>query len=190
MILSAVTILELNQKHQLVQNLSEREEQNPEGLGLDLRLGEVYKLQGEGFLGVTERRTPDIEKIADVDNDKQVTLNPGDYVLTTTIETVSSPGEKIRIPGIKETVYLLPMIFPRTTLQRSGLMLRATKTDPGFSGKLTFGLYNAGPSAVTIELGARFVNLVFSTATGNLSRTYEGQWQGGRVAAEEMETQN
>ena len=45
MIISAKKILELNKKYRLIENLAERE-LNPEGLGIDVRVGEVYRLEG------------------------------------------------------------------------------------------------------------------------------------------------
>jgi deoxycytidine triphosphate deaminase len=46
MILSAKKILELNEKYKIIENLSERE-LNPEGVGIDVRVGEVYKIKGK-----------------------------------------------------------------------------------------------------------------------------------------------
>lgn len=191
MILSAVKILELNEKYDLISDLSERELNNPEGLGFDIRFGEVYKLTSPGFLGIKDRKTPDIEKVADInEGDTEIVLKPGDYYLVKTIEIVNSPADKVVIEEGSDPVYLMPQIFPRSTLQRSGLVLRATKTDPGYKGPLTFGLSNLGGQEIRLELGSRIANVVFMTAIGELSRKYEGQWQGGRVAAVEKETQN
>src|SRR3989344_5665427 len=85
--LSAVKILELNETYKLIENLSERELNNPEGVGIDIRVGEVYAIEGDGFLGVTERKMPDTKKIASIlDGDKEVTMKPGDYLLVKTME--------------------------------------------------------------------------------------------------------
>ena len=97
MIISASKIIELNEKYSFIENLAERE-LNPEGVGIDIRAGVIYRLKGKGFLGVDERDTPDIEIIADINQgDKKVILNPGDYVLVKTIEKINIPGEKIII---------------------------------------------------------------------------------------------
>lgn len=191
MIITAKKVLELNEKYNLIENLSERELNNPEGVGIDIRFGEAYKLTSSGFLGVKDRKTPDIELVASLEKgDKELVLKPGSYFLVKTIEIISSPEIKINLGNGKEEVYLVPEIFPRSTLQRSGLMLRATKTDPGYTGPLTFGIANVSDQEITLELGSRIANVVYQTAEGDLSRKYEGQWQGGRVAAVEKETQN
>ncbi len=112
-------VLELNKKYKLIENLSEREMTNPEGVGFDVRAGEVYKLKGSGFLGVEDRKTPDTVKIADIKNgDKEVVLKPNDYVLVKTIEKVNLPAEKITVEDGREPTYLMLDVYPRSTLQR------------------------------------------------------------------------
>jgi len=189
MIISAKKIIELNEKYRLIENLSERE-LTPEGVGIDIRVGEVYKIKGSGYLGVEIRKTPEVEKIASIHNgDKKVILNPGDFVLVKTIEKVNVPGEKIVIEEGKEPVYLMLDVYPRSTLQRCGIYFIGTKTDPGYHGELTFALANIGSSIFELELGARIANLVFKQVRGELHRAYEGQWKGGRVATEGFEKQ-
>ncbi len=191
MILSAKRILELNAKYGLVENLSEREQNNPEGIGLDLRVGEVYTIEGDGYLGETERKTPESRKVADIkDGDKQVAINPGEFVLAKTIEKINLPSEKIIVDPSLAPAFLMADVHPRSTLQRAGIYFRGTKTDPGYSGELTVAMANLGPSRFKIELGARFANIVFHVVVGDLQRSYSGQWQGGRVSADKKETQN
>lgn len=190
MILSAKKILELNKKHKLLENLSDRELENPEGVGIDLRLGEVYAIEGEGFLGEKERKTPEAKKVADIkEGVKIVTINPGELVLAKTMEIINLPAEKIEIEEGSVPRHLIAVIHPRSTLQRCGVYLRATKTDPGYRGELTFAMANLGKNPFKIELGARFVNVVFEQVIGDIHRAYEGQWQGGRVDAKKREKQ-
>ncbi len=191
MALSAVKILELNEKYNLIENLSERELNNPEGVGIDIRVGEVYEIEGDGFLGVTERKMPNIKKIASIsDGDKEVTMKPGDYLLVKTMERFNIPSEKVEIEkGVKK--HLTPIINPRSTLQRCGIGLFKTKTDPGYSGELTFGIANLGKQNFRFELGARMFNVLIEEVTGEIKRSYSGQHQGGRVASDgKAEVQN
>ncbi len=178
MILGPTELLHLVATDKLVTDLSERELTNPEGAGFDLRLGEVFKIKGNAFLGITERHTAEIESIGVYDEKavSSVTLKPGDFVLTKTIEEVNMPE------------YLTASVTPRSTTYRSGLILRSGNVPPGYCGGLTFGLYNAGPVEVTIELGSRFVHIQFSEVAGGGSK-YRGQWQGGRVTTTEKEVQ-
>lgn len=178
MILGPSLLLKLVKTHKLVEGLSERELTNPEGAGFDLRLGEVYRITGDAFLGETERKTPDIELVEQYDpkNKREIKIKPKDFFLVKTIETVNIPEN------------MTATISPRSTTYRSGLMLRVGNVAPGYSGGLTFGLYNAGPVTVTIEMGARFVHIQFQEVKGGGSK-YRGQWQGGRVSATKKEKQ-
>lgn len=202
MVVGPKILLKLVKEIKLVEGLSERELTNPEGAGFDLRLGEVYKIKGEAFLGETHRQTPEIELIARYEDKpnstqpitthddrlnkreaksssaklKSVTIKPGEFYLVKTIETVNLPFN------------LTASITPRSTTYRSGLILRVGNVAPGYKGGLTFGLFNAGSIPVTIELGARIVHIQFHEVKGGGSM-YRGQWQGGRVSALKREKQ-
>lgn len=180
-------ILGIKKLHQLVgeinliENLCGREMNNPEGAGFDLRLGEVYELEGDGFLGVEERDTPKINLIAKHQEGLSEAENffvfaPGKYYLVKTMEKVNLPTN---LSGI---------IFPRTTLFRSGLALFNGLVQPGYSGELTFGICNLGNSNIKVSFGARVVHITFHEVLGE-GNQYRGQWQGGRVATEGKEKQ-
>lgn len=177
MILGPKKLLQLVKKINLVENLDKRELVNPEGAGFDLRLGEIYRLKSDAFLGTKERQTPKIELVAQYDPKKNqsFTFHPNDYFLVTTIEKINLP------------LNLCATFIPRTTTFRSGLFLRTGIAQPGYQGKLTFGLKNEGPIKVTLELGARFVFAIFHQVEG--ATHYCGQWQGGRVTTEKKEIQ-
>lgn len=177
MILGPTRLLQLVKKNNLVENLDKREIINPEGAGFDLRLGEIYRLKSDAFLGIEERQTPEIELIAQYNSKKvqSFTFYPGDYFLVSTIEKINLPLD------------ICAVFIPRTTTFRSGLFLRTGIAQPGYRGKLTFGLKNEGPVKVTLELGSRFVFAVFHQVEG--ATQYRGQWQGGRVTTEKREKQ-
>lgn len=181
MILGIKKLHELVREINLVENLCERELHNPEGAGFDLRLGEVYELEGEGFLGVEERNTPVAKLLAKHDSDKPEAENyfifePGKYYLIKTMEKVNLP---VNLSGI---------IFPRTTLFRSGLGMFNGIVQPGYAGELTFGLSNLGKSRIKISFGARVAHITFHEVLGE-GNEYRGQWQGGRVSTEGKEMQ-
>ena len=178
MVIGPEKLLELVKSIRLVEGLSKRELTNPEGAGFDLRLGEVYSIGGDAFLGETERKTAEINLIQEYKAKEKriVIIQPGEFYLTKTIETVNMPNN------------LTASITPRSTTYRSGLMVRTGNVPPGYNGGLTFGLFNAGPVNVTIEMGARFVHIQFHEVLGE-GNMYRGQWQGGRVTATKKETQ-
>lgn len=178
MILGPKILLELVKKQKLVEGLSERELTNPEGAGFDLRLGEIYKISGEAFLGETHRQTPTIDLVQSYEEGevRTVVFKPGDYFLVKTIESFNMPQN------------LTANFKPRTTTFRSGLFLRTGNVAPGYSGPVTFGMKNEGPIDVTIEMGARFVHVQFDEVEGG-GNMYRGQWQGGRVTTKKREKQ-
>jgi len=165
----------------LVENLCNREMKNPEGAGFDLRLGEVYEISGDGFLGVEDRQTPEIKLLAkcnldNLNDDNFFIFDPGKYYLVKTMEKVNLP---VTLSGI---------IFPRTTMFRSGLGLFNGIVQPGYQGELTFGICNLGKSNIKISFGARIVHITFHKVLGE-GNQYRGQWQGGRVATKGKEVQ-
>lgn len=160
----------LVKEQNLVENLCQRELDNPEGAGFDLRVDEVFIIEGgESYLGENERKTPRAGLIAKYEKDKDILLKPGDYVLVKTIEKVNQPAN-------------IGAIFrPRSTLQRSGIALFTAMSSPGYSGEFTFGMKNVGNNNFRLELGARIVHIIFFKTGENVSE-YRGQWQGGRVS--------
>lgn len=178
MVLGPQKLLSLVKKINLVTNLSERELTNPEGAGFDLRLSEVYKIKGTAFLGEDERKTPDSVLVKKYEKGKKnkIVIKPGEFYLMKTMEDVNMPDN------------LTASITPRSTTYRSGLMIRTGNVPPGYCGGLIFGVFNAGRSTVTIEMGARFVHIQFSEVLGK-GNMYRGQWQGGRVTVKKKEKQ-
>jgi len=191
--ISAVRVLELNERYHLIENLADRELNNPEGAGFDLRVGQIHKLAGDSFLGIKERHSPSTELLGDIeiDGEKEIVIKPGEYFLVTTMETLNSPSEKIKYDEFFPEAYIKPIINPRSSLQRGGVSLHFTKTDPGYKGKLTFGIKNLGNQDFKFQLGARMFNVEFEPVVGELNRAYSGQHQGGRVTSQgEKEIQN
>ncbi|MCP6727635.1 MAG: hypothetical protein KJI69_06515 [Patescibacteria group bacterium] len=196
--ISALRILELNKKHNLLENLAERELNNPEGSGIDLRVGEVYRIAGDSLLSADEtggkRHSPETELIGDVKKNghKRITIHPGEYLLVKTMESINAPDHKIKYGGFfSRKRYLIPKISPRSSLQKGGVGLLRTRTDPGWYGPLTFGLNNKGNQDFHFELGARMFSVEYEPVIGEIKRAYSGQHQGGRVTSQgKTEKQN
>jgi len=178
MFLGVDELLKKVQNDKLVEGLCERELNNPEGAGFDLRVGEFFKIQGEGFLGETERKTcKTISAAVYKEGEKRVVkLKPGDFYLVKTIEKGNLPQD------------LVGILKPRSTLHRMGLFLMTTQIAPGYQGELTLALKNVGDATVEIELGSRIVHFMCSKVDGK-THLYRGQWQGGRVTTEKKEKQ-
>ena len=171
----------------MIVDLGPRELENPEGVGVDLRLGQVHVIseggafiEADGKAGLGKRKGVRIKTLAEwkPDSDEQefVSVEPGKYYMVRTIE------------GIKTPLDVMPMIYTRGTLFRVGLLLLASKADPGYEGPLAFGLTNLSDFPVRLQMGARIANIVFYQIEGR-GTAYRGQHQGGRVAIHEEERQ-
>lgn len=178
MILGVDVLGKLVSKQKLVVDLSDRELTNPEGCGYNLRLGKVHRFKGTGYLGIEERKTPDTVLIAEYSPKKKqiFKLLPGQSVSVTTVESVNLPHN------------LIALLQPRSTLYRSGIIMRGGNVAPGYKGNLSFILFNPSKSAMTFEMGARIVHILFFEVKGK-SNAYRGQWQGGRVSTKKLEKQ-
>jgi deoxycytidine triphosphate deaminase len=178
MVLGIKELHRLVQEKNLVSNLSERELKNPEGAGFDLRIGELYEVSGQGFLGVTERETPDMTLAAKYEEGKivEAQLKPHTYYLLKTLEDVNMPEN------------LLAIMTPRSTLFRSGVYIFGGQVPPGYQGGLNMGIYNYRDEDFRLQMGARVVHIMFFEVKGE-GNMYRGQWQGGRVTTEQKETQ-
>lgn len=171
----------------LVENLGDRDLTNPEGVGIDFRLGSLHKIvkggafiEADGEAGLGKRKGVQTELVARVKSQefrqKTIALKPGVYYLATTMESVNTPHD------------LMPVVYPRTSLFRAGVLMLNSKTDPGYKGQLTFGMVNLSPYPVKLQLGARICNLVFFKIEGK-TVNYRGQHQGGRVTPQKVEKQ-
>jgi dUTP pyrophosphatase len=167
------------QEEDLITGLAGRDLSNPEGTGIDLRLGAVHKIveggafiEADGPAGLGKRKgvkTEEVYALKEGDVQDELVIAPGEYYLVQTAETINVPLD------------LMPMVYPRSSLFRAGLLFLATKTDPGYKGPLTFGLTNLSAFPVKLQLGARICNIVFNTIEGE-SIGYRGQHQGGRIS--------
>tara|TARA_Y100000310_G_C20698061_1_gene827127 strand:- start:2090 stop:2629 length:540 start_codon:yes stop_codon:yes gene_type:complete len=178
MVLGIQELHRLVREKQLVTNLSQRELEEPEGAGFDLRVGELYEVSGQGFLGVTERETPEMKLVAKYEEGKttEVQLKPHTYYLLKTMEDVNMPEN------------LLAIMTPRSTLFRSGVYVFGGQVPPGYQGGLNMGMYNYRDENFRLEMGSRVVHIMFFEIKGE-GNMYRGQWQGGRVTTENKETQ-
>ncbi|MBI2593241.1 hypothetical protein HYW44_01185 [Candidatus Daviesbacteria bacterium] len=171
----------------LVENLGSRELENPEGVGIDFRLGALFQItkggafiEGDSEEGLGRRKGVKTKVVASYQqpaiSQKTVILKPGQYYLAQTLETVNTPHD------------LMPVVYPRTSLFRAGILMLNSKTDPGYKGKLTFGMVNLSPFPVKLQMGARICNIVFFKIDGE-TVAYRGQHQGGRVTPSKVEQQ-
>ena len=161
---------ELVREKDIVEDLPDSELNKEGGVAFDLRIGEVHELVGDGFLDISERKTPETRLIARLEdgNNTTVTFEPNRYYVIKTIETINCPED------------LAFVMIPRSTLYRSGIQIFCGLGDPGYRGQCTYGLINMGPKPFKMELGSRIVNIMFYNIDGK-AKEYKGQYQGGLI---------
>lgn len=170
--------LDIVKKLGLIENLCERELDNPEGCGLDVRIGKLWEAvdDSDGFLHIDQRKTPDYKLAAEYKSGETVRfkLQPGKIYVAETIEKMNTP------------LNIFGRFHPRHTLYKSGVLVFGQKSDPGYRGAFTFVLIPLRP--FQIEMGARVAQMVWHEVKGRAEQ-YRGQWQGGRAWIERPEQQ-
>lgn len=161
MFLGKAEILKRIRAEKLLENLDIG---NVQGAGVDLKIDRMYEPVSPASLRQESRNLPRLQEIPD----DTFTLIPGKYYLCTTKEKVNMPED------------LVAFILQRSTLFRCGVSLRTAVVDPGYSGILTIGIKNEGPTDFILERGSRICQIVFSRVHGE-AQGYGGRYQGGLV---------
>ena len=161
MILGREEILKRVKEDKLLENF---EKDCLESSGYDLRLGAFYTTSGSAFMSKAERKMPEIKEIPE----DILLLKPGEYVLMETVEKVNMPAD------------LAARVLNKSSLFRCGASTFNALVDPGYKGKLTFGLRNISDHEFSIEKGAKVAQIVFEEVSGGV-KLYDGKYQGGKV---------
>jgi len=157
-------IKNLIKSKKLLENL---EEKNIQPSGVDIRVKCIYRLKNGGFIGIKERKTPNVKNVCNKIGEK-FTLEPNEFVLVEIMEKVNMPKD------------LMATILPRSSLFRCGVSIFTAVVDPGFKGTLTFGMKNLSEFPFEIEIGSRIGQIVFKEVKDNV-KLYNGKYQGGKV---------
>lgn len=140
-----------------------------EGAVYDLRLGEAHVHSSEKTkLYIDSRNTGnDYPLTKRIINGKNCFLfEKSKYYLCKTIESVNLSNN------------FQGLLFPRTTMFRSGIQILSGTVQPNYFGPLTFGLKNMSDSDIFVEVGFRCLSIGFEFIDG-ASVAYNGNWQSG-----------
>ena len=121
---------------------------------IDLRLGDqfiIWEDDGTGTLGQVRVTATD-----------GMTIEPGQFLLGTTLETVTIPD------------HLVGLIDGRSSWARLGVAVHITAgyIDPGFHGKVTLELKNVGHQPVWLPVGDRICQMRLTQLTSPAERPY------------------
>ncbi|WP_349971932.1 hypothetical protein [Pseudomonas caspiana] len=110
--------------------------------------------------------TPNGEKDPNVkqnltDKNPQFVIPTGQFALLLTAETVKVPATALALISFKAKYKFKGLI------NVSGFHV-----DPGWKGKLTFSVYNAGPTSIVLEKGAPFALIWYADLDNSASKEY------------------
>ncbi|ABR56948.1 deoxycytidine triphosphate deaminase, putative [Methanococcus aeolicus Nankai-3] len=128
--------------------------------GIDLRVGKIFKLNGDGALDYTneKRELPDQIEIFNSDKDNKIILKEGIYTVQI--------ADKVKIPN-----NMAGFAYPRSSLLRMGATIYTAVHDPGYEGAPTYLLQVFNP--ITIYNDARIAQIVYIECS-SVNGEYEG----------------
>lgn len=165
MILSDKTLKGMIATGELVVNPIDEKSIQP--ASIDCRLGDHFLLVEDNQMDII---TLDAEiKYREITSDS-ITIPPHSFLLATTQEYVEVPNN------------LTAFVEGRSSIGRIGLFIQnAGWVDPGFKGRITLELYNAGSLPIKLQAGKRICQLVFCSMDQSAENPYMGKYQGQKV---------
>jgi dCTP deaminase len=120
---------------------------------IDVRMDKYFRLFDNHKYRVIDPSTdqPDLTRLVEVDPGEGFVLHPGEFVLGSTLETVTLPDD------------LAARVEGKSSLGRLGLLTHATAgfVDPGFSGHVTLELSNVATLPIMLWPGMKIGQLAF-----------------------------
>lgn len=133
---------------------------------MDLRLGKTFKLYEHSKFAVLDPKNPETfatnMRTVDVENGDPFIVQPGEFVLGVTHETVTLPDDLVaRVEG-------------RSSLGRLGIIVHSTAgfVDPGFEGTITLEISNLNRLPVALYPGMRICQLAFEKMSSPAEMPY------------------
>ena len=133
---------------------------------IDLRLGDVFRIFDYSRYPYIDPSKKDysneITKVIKLKDGEKFIMQPGDFVLAVTLETVKiAPNLMGRLEG-------------RSSLGRLGLVVHSTASifDPGWDGKPVLELGNLGRMAISLTCGMRICAMTFEQLSSNAQNPY------------------
>jgi dCTP deaminase len=154
---------------------------------VDVRLDKFFRLFDNHKYPVIDPAAdqPDLTRLVEVDPAEGFVLHPGEFVLGSTLETITLPDD------------LAARVEGKSSLGRLGLLTHATAgfVDPGFSGHVTLELSNVATLPIMLWPGMKIGQLCFirlSSPAENPygSAKYGSHYQGQRGPTASRSFQN
>jgi dCTP deaminase len=130
-------------------------------LHLDKRLLIFKPKRYPAYIDV-RRSIEHLNELVELDDDKAFFLNPGEFVLVSTLESITLPDDIVgRLEG-------------KSSLGRIGLLVHSTAgyVDPGWHGHLTIELSNVAKLPITLYYKMKIGQISFLKLTSAVDRLY------------------
>ncbi len=154
---------------------------------VDVRMDKYFRLFDNHKYPVIDpaQEQPDLTRLVEADPDEGFVLHPGEFVLGSTLETITLPDD------------LAARVEGKSSLGRLGLLTHATAgfVDPGFSGHVTLELSNVATLPIRLWPGMKigqlcFIRLSSPAQTPYGSAKYGSHYQGQRGPTASRSWQN
>lgn len=112
----------------------------------------------------------DLTELIEIDDEKPFFLQPGEFVLASTVECITLPDDIVgRLEG-------------KSSLGRIGLLIHSTAgyVDPGWNGHLTMELSNVAKLPMTLYYGMRIGQISFIRLTSAAENLYGSEALGSK----------
>ncbi len=133
---------------------------------IDLRLGNsfrVFEHSKNSYIDPAKKDySSEITREIKIKTGEKFIMQPGDFVLAVTLETVKIPNN------------LMGRLEGRSSLGRLGIVVHSTASvfDPGWNGKCVLELGNLGRMAVSLTVGMRICAMTFEQLSSNADVPY------------------
>jgi len=137
----------------------------------------VFRNSRRPFIDVRES-ADDLTELVEIEEDTPFMLHPGEFVLGSTLESVTLPDDLVaRLEG-------------KSSLGRLGLLIHSTAgyVDPGWQGKLTLELSNVAKLPITLYFGMKIGQLSFLRLTTPAEHPYGADGLGSKYQGQQEPT--
>ncbi|MDY6906652.1 MAG: dCTP deaminase [Chloroflexota bacterium] len=148
---------------------------------VDVRLDRkilVFKTWRYPFYIDVKQCMDDINEMLEIDEETPFFLQPGEFVLASTLENIELPDDIVgRLEG-------------KSSLGRIGLLIHSTAgyVDPGWRGNLTLELSNVAKLPITLYYGMKIGQLSFLRLTSPAERLYGADGLGSKYQGQREPT--
>ena len=162
MVLSDRTIKEEIAKGRLV--IEPLDEECIQPASIDLRLDKkllVFNTHRHSYIDVRQKQS-DLNEMVEMEEDKAFFLNPGEFILISTLESITLPDNIVgRLEG-------------KSSLGRIGLLMHSTAgyVDPGWEGHLTMQVTNVTKLPIALYYKMKIGQISFLQLTSSADRPY------------------